>query len=65
MRIVLNGQEEELKTPDLMALVLSKGLKPEVVVIEHNGAIVKRADWQTTPLKNKDRIELISFVGGG
>ena len=30
-----------------------------------NGAIIPKADWVGTPLNAEDKIELVTFVGGG
>lgn len=65
MMIFLNGRNEEASAKNLMELVLSRGLKPEVVVAEKNGTIIKRTDWENTPLMDGDQVELVSFVGGG
>jgi thiamine biosynthesis protein ThiS len=35
------------------------------VVAELNGTVIARSNWKTTALKTQDRLELLSFVGGG
>jgi sulfur carrier protein len=35
------------------------------VAVELNRQIVRRAEWDTTALKDLDRIEIVQFVGGG
>jgi sulfur carrier protein len=46
-------------------LEASKGLNPEARVGELNQQIIKQERWQPTELKDGDRLELLSFVGGG
>lgn len=66
MLININGKPEEVKIKSsLTELILSKGLCAEKVVIEHNLRIVPKEEWQNTPLEENDKIEIVSFVGGG
>lgn len=65
MEIVINGKTEHVPVVDLAALVKWKGLRPEVVVVEHNEKIVRRKDWAETRLAVADHVEILSFVGGG
>lgn len=66
MVVIINGEENSLGTGDTLAAVVRHfGLVPETVVLEYNGSIVKPALWEQTALSDGDRIELISFVGGG
>jgi len=46
-------------------LVVELGLKGDRVAVEHNGEIVPRAQWSATALHEKDRLEVVHFVGGG
>ena len=68
LTVLLNGHNKlcdlEMQ-PSLAGLVVSLGLKSDRIAIEHNGAIVPRALWAQTLLKEADRIELVHFVGGG
>lgn len=69
MRLVLNGQSREfaqLASPALLQdLIAALALKGDRVAVEHNGAIVPRAEWVSTPLAEGDRLEIVHFVGGG
>ncbi len=65
MQIVVNG-EKEIGLPCTIAeLVARKGLAPGALVVELNQKIVKQEQWQAIQLKENDRLELLSFVGGG
>lgn len=35
------------------------------VAVEKNGQIIPRADFAATMLNNDDKLEIVSFVGGG
>ena len=63
--ITVNGKTEKTDVSSVAELVRQKGLKPEALVAELNGAIVKRDAWEKTRLADGDQIELIGFVGGG
>lgn len=55
----------DLSSPDIVALLESLRLKPEMVAIQRNGEIVKRESWSGVELQEADRIEILKFVGGG
>ncbi len=40
-------------------------VRPERVVVEHNGTIHRRGEGLDTPLAAGDVIEIVHFVGGG
>lgn len=61
----INGQEEQLQECTIEGLVTVKGLVAASLVVEHNGRIVKQADWRAVMLKQDDVLELLNFVGGG
>jgi len=65
-RIIINGETRELTAPSSLAqLVSTLKLKPEQVAIELNQVVIRRASWESTMLKEGDRIEIVHFVGGG
>ncbi|HEX6041791.1 sulfur carrier protein ThiS [Longimicrobium sp.] len=41
------------------------GLSPRMVVVEHNGDILRRESLAGVPVTEGDRLELVHFVGGG
>jgi thiamine biosynthesis protein ThiS len=65
--LVVNGAERRIPAGSSLADLLT-GLKldPRVVVIEHNGTILRdRATFASVPLSADDTIEIVHFVGGG
>ncbi|MBP0017484.1 MAG: thiamine biosynthesis protein ThiS [Cyanobacteria bacterium SBLK] len=40
-------------------------LDPRLVAVEYNGEILHRQYWQTTEMKDGDRLEIVTIVGGG
>ncbi|MBI5778402.1 MAG: sulfur carrier protein ThiS [Planctomycetes bacterium] len=66
MKITLNGNSKETdRDITVTALLESITLKPETVAVELNLAIVPKNEYDTRRLKEGDKIEIISFVGGG
>ena len=64
--IQINGEPREVKENiTLPALIASLGLKPEQVAIERNQKVIRRARWESTTLKQADKVEIVHFVGGG
>jgi sulfur carrier protein len=66
MRITVNGQPREL--PDgatLAALLAALGLAGQRVAFEVNGAIVPRSARDAHPLRDGDKVEVVTAIGGG
>lgn len=62
----INGQEYALtKVMSLQELLEEQGYRSNMVAVELNGAIVKRSEYGSTMLTAADRLEIVSFVGGG
>lgn len=66
MKITLNGESRELE-PGLTVRQLLDELKlePLRVAVEINQNLVRRAAFGETPVREGDRIEIVTFVGGG
>ena len=56
---------KELANINLLDYLLKNGFKTEVLAVELNGRIVKKADYAVTTLCDGDIVEIVSFVGGG
>ena len=66
MHITLNGQKKEIvPSQNLREVVGRFAASSAVLIVEVNGAIVKKDRWDEIPVKDGDTIELVSFVGGG
>lgn len=64
--VLVNGEPHAV--PDgasLMELLDTLHLDPRTVVVEHNRAIVRRADLAQVRVSSGDMVELVHFVGGG
>jgi sulfur carrier protein len=67
MIVWINGTSETVSEGprNLEDLVAARGIARERVVVEHNLRIVPREQWPHVLLQDNDRIEIVSFVGGG
>lgn len=66
MRIHVNGEPRELaESRTLLELLNERGLRPERMAVEVNGELVSRSRYGETRLAPEDRIEIVTFVGGG
>jgi len=66
MNLILNG--EDRRFPDLATiadLVAHLELDARKVAVERNLEIVPRSAYQTTAIADRDRIEIVHFIGGG
>lgn len=62
----INGDEREV--PEGLrvdGLLEHLGLKPGMVVVEHNGDILRRDALAAAAVRQGDSFELVHFVGGG
>ena len=66
LAIHVNGEPRTMPAGSSVAdLVLVLGLVPTQVAVERNKEIVRRADHAATALADGDRIEVVTFFGGG
>ncbi|MEG2429045.1 MAG: sulfur carrier protein ThiS [Oscillospiraceae bacterium] len=62
----INGELINLKNNiTITDLLLEKGYNQKRVAIELNGTIIKKSEFDTTTLSDKDTLEIVNFVGGG
>lgn len=66
MRITLNGKAYKLSedASTVQQLLEHLGLSNRIVVVEVNKEIVQK-DQYDRPIRERDQVEMIHFVGGG
>jgi len=65
-KIQLNGNKLELKNKHTIFTLLKKyKMDNKKIAIELNGKIINRNKYKSTYVKNKDKIEIVHFIGGG
>ena len=66
MIVVVNGENREVDTGTTVAALLAAlGVNRQHVAVEVNEEIVPRAELGATVLAAGDRLEVVTFVGGG
>jgi cysteine synthase A len=65
IRIVLNGKKEEAQGSTVGDLLREKKVRFEVVTVELNDKIINRSAYDSTSLKDGDRLEFVYYMGGG
>lgn len=68
MKIKINGKEEEINGEQTNILELLKSKKverPEIVSVQLNSEFVKKEQYGSVFLKEKDEIDFLFFMGGG
>ena len=66
IEITVNGEPREILAGQTIGDLLRElGLRPELVVVEHNREILPRAYASGVEIQGGDVLELVHFVGGG
>jgi thiamine biosynthesis protein ThiS len=66
MRIVVNGELQSAEEPLTVAQLLQNlNLRSEQVAVEINLKILDRGEFPTWNLQDGDKVEILSFIGGG
>lgn len=64
--VVINGQARQVNAGTTIAnLLVELGLGGKPVAVERNREVVPRARHADTALSPGDRLEVVTFVGGG
>ncbi len=66
MEILVNGETRAIREgATVLTLLADLSLPESRVAVERNRAIVRKADFGGTVLGDGDRVEIVTFVGGG
>ena len=69
MKISVNGKEKKIELENEKALLSSilefLGYKQNTVVVEVNDLIINSKKWESEIIKEGDKLEIVSIVGGG
>jgi sulfur carrier protein len=65
-KIQLNGRKLELNNKYSITTLLKKyKINGKKIAVELNGKIINRSKYNLIYIKNKDKIEIVYFIGGG
>ena len=69
MKIKVNGKEKKIELENeqvLLSRILEfLGYKQNTIVVEVNDLIINSKKWENEIIKEGDRLEIVSIVGGG
>lgn len=66
LRIEVNGEPCTVPSPASVADLLAQlRLKPQQVAVERNKQLVRRAEHASVQLADGDKLEIVTFFGGG
>jgi len=66
MKIILNGEEREIKEgTTIKELIQELGIKAPNYAVAVGMEVVPKSEYETYSLKEGDRVEVVTFVGGG
>jgi sulfur carrier protein len=66
MILIINGESRSIPVvSNVMELIQRLEIGEERIAVELNKNIIRRRDWSITPVHDRDRVEIVQFVGGG
>ena len=66
MTLEINGETRTIAPVSNVRMLLETlGISGSHVAVEVNRKIIRKGEWEHTPISNLDRIEIVQFVGGG
>lgn len=63
--MIINGVQEAAEGKSVAQVLQEKGIDLSNVAVELNGEIVPKRQYDSVILTAEDRLEIVSFVGGG
>ncbi len=63
--VIINGTPADAAGKTLSAFLCSAGYDTKRIAVEQNGLIVPKEEYDSVTLNDGDKIEIVSFVGGG
>jgi sulfur carrier protein len=66
MEFTINGKSVTLERPITVAEFLeARGLNAKMIVVEHNGEILRREAFGDVMLRAGDQVEIVQMMAGG
>ena len=69
MKIKVNGEEKLINNSNkeftLTETLIQLGYKNNTIIVELNNLIINNESWQKNKVKDGDKLEIVSIVGGG
>ena len=66
LKVISNGKPNEIESGMTVTdLLLQWRMRPELVTVEINEHILQKLDYDSTEIKEGDKMEFIFYMGGG
>lgn len=65
MKLIVNGEDLDSNACTVKELLDELKIEAGRVAVEVNLSIVKKVEYESYKLKDRDKIEIVNFVGGG
>ncbi|HJZ41269.1 MAG TPA: sulfur carrier protein ThiS [Bacteroidales bacterium] len=68
MEISVNGKVQQIPGDEilLLELITKNGVKqPDMVSVQLNGSFIRKEDFRSTVVKDKNEVDFLYFMGGG
>ena len=64
--VTINGESQQVPADQSVSTLLRHlQIEADRVAVELNKSIVRKRDWEQTPVNDGSRLEIVEFVGGG
>ena len=61
----VNGSTYNYEGQTVQEVLEALAFRMDRIVVEYNGKIISKADWESTRVSPADTMEVVTFVGGG
>ena len=61
----VNGATYHYEGQTVQEVLAALAFRMDRIVVEYNGKILSKADWESTRVSSADTMEVVTFVGGG
>ncbi|RIK67600.1 MAG: thiamine biosynthesis protein ThiS [Planctomycetota bacterium] len=65
LRILVNGEPQRVASPATVGTLVALRRPRPPFAVEVNRRLVRRAEYESTPLAEGDCVEIVTLVGGG
>lgn len=63
--VTVNGESLHCEGMSVAEYIEKNGYNLNFIAVEYNSEILPKAEYKSTLLKENDKLEVVSFVGGG
>ena len=63
--MTVNGPTSHYDGQTVQEVLTALAFRMGRIIVEYNGKILSKADWESTRVSAADTMEVVTFVGGG